>query len=213
MKLYAYPPSPRAFKVLALANYLGLDYEFKLVDLTKGEHLRPEFVALNPNARMPVLEDDGFVLWESNAILQYLAALKPDSGLLPADLRPRADVTRWQFWESANWDPACSTIGFERVVKKFLGLGAPDPAEVARGEQLFARSAPVLDASLKGRRFITGDHLTVADFSLGAWLNVADVADYPIEPYSEIRRWYGSLIEMPRWRETIVMPPVGRVAT
>src|SRR6266481_5064993 len=202
MKLYAYPPSPRAFKVLALANYLGLDYEFRLVDLTKGEHLRPEFAALNPNARMPVLEDNGFVLWESNAILQYLAALKPDNGLLPADLRPRADVTRWQFWERANWDPACSTIGFERVVKKFLGLGAPDAAEVARGEQLVARSAPVLDASLKGRRFITGDHLTVADFSLGAWLNVADVADYPIAPYSEIRRWYASLIEIPHWRET-----------
>ena len=126
MKLYAYPPSPRAFKVLALANYLDLDYEFKLVDLTKGEHLRPEFAALNPKARMPVLEDDGFVLWESNAILQYLAALKPDSGLLPDDLRPRADVTRWQFWESANWDPACSTIGFERRFNQALQIDDED---------------------------------------------------------------------------------------
>jgi glutathione S-transferase len=139
--------------------------------------------------------------------------LKPDSGLMPVELLARADVTRWQFWESANWDPACSTIGFERVVKQFLGLGAPDATEVARGEQLFARSASVLDASLKGRRFITGDHLTVADFSLGAWLNVVDVAHYPIAPYNEIRRWYATPIELPRWRETIVIPPLGRVAT
>src|SRR5215472_12817358 len=135
MKLYVFPPSPRAFKVLALANYLGLGYELKIVDLTKGEQLRPEFVALNPNKKMPVLEDNGFVLWESNAILQYLAGKRPGSGLLPSDSRQRAEVNRWQFWEIANWDPACSTLVFERVVKPLLGLGQSDTAKLKEAEE------------------------------------------------------------------------------
>ena len=67
MKLHVAPPSPRAFKVLAVARHLELDFELCPVDLLNGAHLQPEFAALNPNKKMPVLEDDGFVLWESNA--------------------------------------------------------------------------------------------------------------------------------------------------
>ena len=73
---------------MALANHLGLDCEIRVVNLFKGEQHQPGFAALNPNERMPVLEDDSFVLWESNAILQYLAAKKPGSGLWPIGSRP-----------------------------------------------------------------------------------------------------------------------------
>src|SRR5437660_9116407 len=74
LKLYVFPPSPRAFKVLLAAHQLGIDYELRLVDLTKGDQKAPSFLSLNPNARMPVLDDDGFILWESNAIVEYLAS-------------------------------------------------------------------------------------------------------------------------------------------
>jgi glutathione S-transferase len=208
MKLYLAPPSPRAFKVLAVANHLGLDYELCPVDLLKGEQMRPEFAALNHNRKMPVIEDDGFVLWESNAILQYLAEKRPEAGLLPSDLRGRADVNRWQFWESAHWDPACGTLLFERFVKKLFGQGEPDAAEVAKGEQNVRRFAEVLDGSLRGRRFITGDALTVADFSIGAWLNYAQMAGYPIDGCTDIQRWYAALAELPAWRASIVPPPI-----
>ncbi len=207
LNLYVFPPSPRAFKVLALAAHLGIEYEKRIVDLTKGEQRRPEFAALNPNQRMPVLEEDGFVLWESNAILQYLADKKPASGLLPTDTRARADVTRWQCWDLANWDPACAIMIFERLVKKLLHLGEPDLAEIARGEERFHRAAGVLDAHLKGRRYITGDKLTVADFSLGAPLNLAVPAQLPVSGYAEIRRWHAGLSELPAWRDSIAFPP------
>src|SRR5262249_49589919 len=105
IKLHVAPPSPRPFKVLAVARHLGLDFELCPVDLLNGAHLRPEFAALNPNRKMPVLEDDGFVLWESNAITQYLASKKPESGLLPSDPRKRADVSRWQFWARPHLAP------------------------------------------------------------------------------------------------------------
>jgi glutathione S-transferase len=207
LNLYVFPPSPRAFKVIALAAHLGIDYEQRMVDLTKGEQRRPEFAKLNPNQRMPVLEEDGFVLWESNAILQYLADKKPASGLLPADPRGRADVTRWQCWDLANWDPACAIMIFERLVKKLLHIGDPDPAEIAKGEERFHRVAAVLDAHLKGRDYITGDKLTVADFSIGAPLNLAVPARLPVSGYAEIRRWHANLSELPAWRQSIAFPP------
>lgn len=206
LNLYVFPPSPRAFKVIALAAHLGIDYEKRIVDLTKGEQRRPEFAKLNPNQRMPVLEEDGFVLWESNAILQYLADKKPASGLLPADPRGRADVTRWQCWDLANWDPACAIMIFERLVKKLLHIGDPDPVEIARGEERFHRVAAVLDAHLKGREYITGDKLTVADFSIGAPLNLAAPAQLPVSGYAEIRRWHANLSELPAWRQSIAIP-------
>src|SRR5215470_531097 len=116
MKLHAFPLSPRATKVIALAQHLGLDYELCVVDLLNGGNTKPEFVALNPNKKMPVLEDNGFVLWESNAILQYLASKKPESGLWPTDPKRQADVSRWQLWDMAHWDPSCAILVFERVV-------------------------------------------------------------------------------------------------
>src|SRR5262249_47226188 len=102
IELYVFPPSPRAFKVLAVANHLGLDYELRFLDLPKGAHKTPQYAALNPNVRMPTLKDGDYALWESNAIGQYLAGKKPDAGLLPRDERARLDVTRWQFWDLAH---------------------------------------------------------------------------------------------------------------
>ncbi len=207
IKLHVAPPSPRAFKVLAVARHLGLDFELCPLDLLHGEHLKPEFARLNPNQRMPVLEDDGFVLWESNAIAQYLAAKKPSGGLLPSDARGQADVMRWQFWDSAHWDPACGTLVFERLVKQIFGRGDPDPSQVEKGEAEVRRLASVLNGSLAGRRFLCGDRLSVADFAVGAWLNYARPGGYPIEDFGEIHRWYAGLMELPAWRESIVAPP------
>jgi glutathione S-transferase len=203
LKIHAFPLSPRAFKVLSFVNHIGIPYEFVLVDLTKGAQRSPEFSALNLNQRMPVLEEDGFCLWESNAIIQYLATKKPELGLLPKDERARADVSRWMFWESAHWDSSCATLVFERFVKGFFGGGAPDPKEVERGLTNFNRAAKVLDTHLKGRKFLCGDHLTVADFSVGAALIMAEKASLPLEPYGEIRRWYANLAALPAWQKTL----------
>jgi glutathione S-transferase len=150
MKLHVTPPSPRAFKVVATLHHLGLDAELAIVNLLNGDQMRPEFAALNPNRRMPVLEDDGFVLWESNAIMQYLASKRPEAGLWPSEARRQADVSRWQCWELAHWERACGTLVFERFVKGRFGQGDPDPDEVARGERDFHQVAQILDQHLRG---------------------------------------------------------------
>lgn len=209
MRLHVFPPSPRGFKVLAVAHQLGVEYDFVLCDLTKGAQKSAAYTALNPNQRMPSLEDGDFKLWESNAICQYLAMKKPEAGLLPTDERARADVARWQFWESTTWDPACATLAFERVVKGFFGGGAPDPVEVEKGLQKFHRAAGVLDGHLKGRQHVCGNRLTLADLCIGASLTMAEPAKFPLENYAEIRRWGAMLAELPAWKKTRAMqaPP------
>lgn len=205
--LHVFPPSPRSFKVLALAEHLGLEYRSHSVDLRKGEQDTPAFLAMNPNGRVPVLEHDGFTLWESNAIAQYLAASKPHSGLLPAGENARADVMRWLCWDLAHWDPACASLIGERVVKRLLSLGPEDTAETARGEKKFHAAAAVLDDHLEGRDYLAGDSLTIADFCVGSPLNLARWARIPLDSYAEIRRWHASLAELPAWRKTFVAPP------
>jgi len=204
MKIYGFPPSPRSFKVLWAANHLGLTYELEVVDLTKGEQNQPKILALNANHRVPILEDDGYVLWESNAILQYMAAKKPEAGLLPLhDIKAGLDVVHWQFWESAHWDPACAVLIYERLVKPLIGAGDPDPAEVERGTRLFTRCADVLEGQLGKHRFVAGDHLSIADFSIGSVMLVAERAGYPLVSYPSIRRWHADLMALPSWQGTL----------
>ena len=134
MKLYLFPPSPRVLGIVALKNHLALDCEVQPIDLGRGDQLTPQYVALNPNKKMPTLEDDGFVLWESNAILFYMAAKRPDGELWPSDLRGQAEVLRWLAWQSAHWDAeSWGMVVFEKASKAVLGLGPPDPAFIARG--------------------------------------------------------------------------------
>jgi glutathione S-transferase len=161
---------------------------------------------------MPVLEDDGFVLWESNAILQYLASKRPERGFWPSEARRQADVSRWQFWQAIHWGPICGTFVFERVVKRIMALGPANEAEVMRVAPDFHRSAGVLDGWLRDRRWVTGDDLTVADVSLGAWMVYAEEAGYPLATYPEIGRWYAALTALPGWQRALPSPHAGVAA-
>lgn len=202
MKLHVLPPSPRAFKVIALKNHLGLECAIEVVDLGRDAHLMPEYGSLNPNRKMPVLDDDGFVLWESNAILFYLASKKPESGMWPTEPRRQADVMRWLSWEAAHWDQqVVGQIGNELVSKMVLRQGPPDPARIADGKRQFDRFAPVLDDALSDRKWLTGDALTIADFSIGTWMPSIQRMELPIASSTNILRWYESLAALPAWRD------------
>jgi glutathione S-transferase len=205
MKLYVMPPSPRAFKVIALKNHLGIECETQFVDLGRGDQLTPEYAAQNPNKKMPMLEDDGFVLWESNAILFYLASKKPEPSLWPSDMRRQAEVIRWLAWESAHWDAeSLGMVGYERVSRVVLHrAGSADPAFIARGTENFARFAEVLNTSLRGRKWLVGDTPTIAEFAIGAWIPVAPRLELPIGNYPEIVRWYEGLTALSGWCESM----------
>jgi glutathione S-transferase len=209
LTIYAFPLSPRSFKVLWAAHELGVQYEFRIVDLTKGEQRMPQYMALNPNARAPAIDDGGYSLWESNAIVEYLASLNPEAGLLPQDTRSRLAITKWMYWESAHWDAACAVLTFERVVKAVFGMGEPDTREIQRGTQLFERASKVLEGELQKHRYVAGDTLTAADIAVGADMCVAAMAQYPIEGFAGIQRWFDDLQSLPSWQKTVAMqrPP------
>lgn len=206
LELYVFPPSPRSFKVLAAATYLELDFRQHVVDFTRGEQRTPEYRALNPNGKAPVLKEGDFVLFESNAILQYLASMRPEKGLMPADPEQRAKVVQWQFWDLAHWERAWVPVLFERFVKPFFGLGEEDPAEVARGLKELAVVAPILDGCLARNRFVAGPKLTVADFSLGAVVSRAEALGVPLDDWPNILRWHDELVQVPGWRESLSIP-------
>ena len=204
IELHVFPPSPRAFKVMATANHLGIDFNLRFLNMLAGAHKEPSYAAINPNMRMPAMTDGDFKLWESNAMCQYLAAQRPDSGLYPTDARGGADVNRWLFWEAAHWDQACAVYIFQNVVKSFAGLGDPDAAVLAAAEAPFHRAAAVLDAHLKGKSYLAGgDKLSIADFVVASPLIHAAAAKMPLEPYAEITRWHARLAALPAWQKTL----------
>jgi len=199
MKLYLFPAG-RANGVLSLKNYLGIDCEVQRLDFTRGDQLKPAYAKLNPNKKMPTLEDDGFVLWESNAILFYLASKRPEKGLWPSDVKDQADVMRWLSWESGHWDAeSVGMVSFEKGSKVVMRLGPADPAFIKRGEQNFARFAAVLDGQLAGKTWLLGDRLTIADFSVGGVIPNAQAMHLSIAEYPEISRWYARLSALPGW--------------
>ncbi len=205
MKLYGFPPSPNTRKVQAVAAHLGTPLEFEFVDLTKGKSHTPEFLEMNPNGRTPVFTDGDFTLWESNAIMQYIASREPNS-LWPENARARADISRWQLWQVAQWHEGCGGFLWENLVKQALGLGEVDAAAVKKAEEVFHRDAAVLDAHLGKHPYLVNDTLTLADFSVASYLHYATAAKLPWDRYKNIQAWYARIEALPAWQQT--KPPM-----
>jgi len=202
MKLYGFPASPNTWKVRAVAAHLKMPLQLEFIDLTKGGQRAPAYLALNPNGRTPTLVDGDFTLWESNAIMQYIAGKTPNA-LWPNDDRVRADITRWQCWQLAHWGAeACAPITFQRLVKKLVNLGPPDDAIVAKATEAFDKGANMLDAHLAKQPYLVGQEVTLADFAVAAAMIYAREVELPIGPYANLRGWFERVMALPCWRET-----------
>lgn len=205
MKLYYAPASGPARRVRITAILLGINLETEVVDVLRGAGQQPEFLRLNPNGKVPTLVDGDFVLWESNAIMQYLAGKCPGTALYPDDIRARADITRWQSWHLAHFGPAVAVYVAENLFKPLRGL-APDTAALAKVEVEFNRYAKVIDDHLSTRTWLLGDTLTLADISAGTGLMYAEAGRVPLGAYPNIRRWFSQLQALPAWAKT--EPPI-----
>jgi glutathione S-transferase len=203
MKLYAFASSPNCWKVLAVARELSLPVETIQVDLFNGEAKTPAFLSKNPNGRVPVLEDDGLVLWESNAILAYLASLQPIPSLLPMKPRERAEVDRWLYWESTVLSPAVWKVGFEKIVKPVLKQ-APDKALIAAGTADFEAAARVLNDALAGKDYVA-NKLSIADFAIGPFIGLATgVCELEVAAYRNLSLWRDRMNARESIRQTML---------
>lgn len=199
MRIYDFPLSPNCRKVRAVVYELGLEPEFVPVRLFKNEQRQPDVVALNPNAKVPILVDGDFVLWESNAICAYLAH---GTDLLPTGRRERAEVDRWNSWQLAHLGPAVGKVAFQRLVKPMTGQGQPDARIVEEGLAEYARFANVLDAALGGREHVAGP-LSIADFVLASIFSIGATVGLETAPYPKLNAWLARVLGRPSMKRTL----------
>lgn len=198
MKLYDMPSNTNSWKIRSVAREMDMPLEIVPIDPLKGDHKTPEFLKINPNGKFPVLVDGDFKLFESNAILCYVAA-KGGSRLLPTDVKARAHVDQWLFWQSAHLSQAFGKITYERFYKEYLKTGlAPDQARIAEGEAELDRFCTVLDGVLKDSEYVCGE-LTVADFALAGTLVLRGRAQVDLSKFKYIGQWLKLIESRSSW--------------
>ncbi|MBQ5964851.1 glutathione S-transferase family protein [Massilia sp. ZL223] len=201
MQLYYHPLSSNSRRVTMAAEHLGLALDLVEINLgNEGDRRRLE--EMNPNSKVPVLVDQDFVLWESCAIMQYLADRTPGQTIYPQAPVARADVHRWMFWACQHFSPAVGVLTWENVWKRIVEGGQPDPVELARGAADLHRAAAVADAHLAQRRWLVGDTVTLADYAVAAPLMYLVQARLPLETYPNLLAWFARVQELPAWRHT-----------
>jgi glutathione S-transferase len=203
MRLYTNPLSSNARRVLLAAHVLGVELDLVDVNL-KDDADRGRLREVNPNGKLPVLEDGGFVLWESCAIMQYLADVTPSQELYPQDPQARADVNRWMFWACQHFAPAVGVLTFENIWKAMRGMGEADPRELARGERDLLQFAGVLDARLAGRTWVTGKALSLADLAIAPSLMYIERGRLPLARFTHLMAWFARIEALPAWQATDV---------
>jgi glutathione S-transferase len=186
-------------RVLALAKYLGIEAEFIEVDLMAGGLKAPDYAAMNPNRKAPLLVDGDQVLWESSAIMAYLC-IKAGSDLWPVrNAAEQVEVLRWLSWNDCHWSPAVGPFYFEHVVKSTFGLGPPDRELLNSSIPNLLKFAGVLDGHLSGRAHAACGRLTIADFQLASMANYWRESEMPLESHLNIVRWIDGLKRIPAW--------------
>jgi glutathione S-transferase len=202
MKLYYHPVSTTCRIVMMFVAEEGIALDYQLVDLMKGEHLAPEYKALNPNCLVPMLEDDGFRLTESGAIIRYLAD-KTGSAAYPKDLKQRARVDEAMEWFYSNF---YKDHGYGLVYPQLFPHHKRPSEEahsgaVAWGKQQAQHWLAILDKDLIGanRKFLCGDKITLADYVGAEMVTVGEVVQCKYEDYPNVCRWIGNMKALKSW--------------
>jgi glutathione S-transferase len=202
MKLYFHPMSSNARTARLAAVALGQKPELVLVDLQKGDNKKPEYLALNPNGKVPTLVDGSTVLWESIAIGMYLADKTPGQTIYPTDAVQRANVNKWLFWKAAHWGHALGNLVWENMLKGMFGMGGPNEYVVGNSVRNTGDCATVLDATLAKSRFVCGETPTLADFAIAAPMMYMQPAKLPLEQHANVMRWFKDIQATEAWKAT-----------
>lgn len=203
LKIWGRRDSFNLQKVMWCVAELGIPFQRIDAGGAHGVTDTDAYLALNPNGRVPTIDDDGFILWESNAIVRYLAARHGMGTLCPDAPRQRADADRWMDWQSATMGAVMRPL----IITMFRTKPEDRDAEATR-RQLDAagRLWTMLDAHLSDREFVTGNDFSMADIPLGTyayrWFSVTDSRpDLP-----RLEAWYQRLCDRPAYREHVLLP-------
>jgi glutathione S-transferase len=205
MKLYGFPMSPNSRRAQLALEELGIAYEYVTVDLMKGEQKAPAYLALNPNGRVPTLVDGEFILWDSHAIAEYLAAKHPDKKLDGTTPAERAEVAQWTYLNAAHFGPAFARV-FAHTMRLPEDQRIPRVAEEGRAEA--TRVIGVLDQALRGRdgqpkEWLVASRITVADLAFGATLPFASMLGFDLSGYPSVASWLERLMARPSFKKVL----------
>jgi glutathione S-transferase len=192
LRLYDYLPSGNGYKVRLLLNLLGRPFDLVELDIMKGETRTPDFLARNPNGRIPLLElEDGTYLPESNAIMFYLAEGTP---FLPEGALGRARVLQWMFFEQYSHEPNIAVV---RFWMEHAGMTPEREAMLPAKMDGGYAALDVMERHLAGRDWFVGNHMTIADIALYAYTHVAHEGGFDLEEYPAVRAWLGRVAAQP----------------
>ena len=193
LTLYDNLDSGNGYKIRLLLAQLNRPYRRVELDITKGQTRTPEFLAKNPNGRIPTLElDNGVFLPESNAILWYLGH---GSAFMPHDPLAQAQVLQWMFFEQYSHEPYVAT---PRFILKHLPADSPRRQELPERLERGRAALGVMEAHLKNNRFFVADRYSVADIALYAYTHVAHESQLDLTPFGAVRAWLGRVAAQPR---------------
>jgi glutathione S-transferase len=182
MKLYNSAVSGNSYKVCLLMAQLGISCDIVEIDILKGKSRTPEFLKINPNGRTPVLDDDGFILAESNAILAYLAR---GTSCLPDDRQRWARVFQWMFFEQYSHEPYIAT---SRFLLQYKPLSSEREQALAIRREGGWAALRVMEDHLAANDFFVGNY-TIADIALFAYTHVSHEGGFPCDDFPKIRAW------------------------
>ena len=191
LKIYGSDLSYPSNKVRFTANALGLRYEYIRVNLREGEQKKAEFLKLNPAGKVPAIDDDHFSLFESNAIIKYLAD-KNNSPLYPKDPKNRATIDQWVDFSSIHVGMASSKVVFNRLFAPRFNIPV-DENSLKEGLKFLDQFLPVIDGQIGSNDYLVSNKLTVADINLLAILDPAELAQIDLSKYKNITRWRNAL--------------------
>ena len=196
LQVYGTPPS-RTHRVLWAAHEVGQDTLLSKVDFTVGENLNPEYLAINPNGKVPAIRDGSLVLWESLAITLYIAD-KAGAPFGPVDIAERAQMTMWSFWALTEIERDAQTFGLNTV---WAGPGRSDLTALDRAKTRLARPLSILNDFIgRGRGALVGGRFTVADLNVASVLDPARFLPELIGSFAEVDCWLGRCLARPAYR-------------
>jgi glutathione S-transferase len=202
-RIYTTPISANGRKILALVHHLHLFPEIKIINVYNGEGQNLDYLAINPFGKIPTLVEDDFILWESNAILQYIADKYGAYQLSSSDHRIRADIARWMFWESSHWQPAISAVLAGVVGHALLPHLVPSPVSDPDWlNSTFLVHAHYLNQHLETHTFLVNDALSIADFSVAGMMTYFRFGKFPFANYPNIAKWYERIESLEAWKNT-----------
>jgi glutathione S-transferase len=201
--LYTHQDSANGRKVLAAAYHLDLEPNIILVNVYQGEGQKVEYLKINPFGKIPTLVDGDFILWESNAILQYVAEKYGNNLTAANDLKMKADIMQWLFWESSHWQPAISTVLAAAVGHCLLPnlVAAPIGNPNWKYPDLY-RCLKYLNSHLSHHSFLVGDELSIADLSVAGMMTYFRFVEFPFNDFPPLNEWYKRIESLDAWKKS-----------